>query len=544
MQDVSASLASAIFIESGDDGANIEVLSVSSNGGYQVSALPVDSGESISVPGQSAPDAVSQSTAEVEVASLYEQVYNRDPDSGGLSSATSLVLQGAVTLDGLREIMSMSSTTVGNITLAFQGVFDRAPTNDELTNAESALASGMPLASLEAPWRAAAEAAVTGLYQSILGRQPDPGGLASFSEAMLFGTTAQQARQIIATSAEASGDISTSIQEYVGITPTSTELTQLEQWLVNGLSLQQLTAIISSLPSADALQAISEFAGVPQVTNPNVIVTTATSDVEIPALTQEGMGADGTDQQMIMFSIGGGVYTVGNSELTSTASAGAAASSQQPLEYIGLPDGDVVPLSVPTIYVVPASTGSNDTTIIQVPISLAGTPVVNVTTALRATLDITGDSLSPIILNPADSGLNIKLEQPGDVVLGNLINSSVLGSTAIAFMDVRYPNDDNSGLDSVLSTGYTSGALLRDTSTDLYDDVIAMPASGITIDVTDFGSITTASFLYQPYVSEVVIQDGSRYMSISLTNALPSTSVHVSPDPSGGVDVALAVGAS
>lgn len=540
MQDVSASLASAVFIENGDSVASIEIIAVNSNGGHQVVTLPVDDGESIS-----AAATISQPEAEVEVAALYEQVYNRDPNSSELSSEASLLLQGTVSLNGIREMMSSSSETINNITSAFQGIFNRTPTNDELVNAESALASGTPLFSIEAPWLAAAEATVTWLYQSILGRQPDAGGLASFSEAMLNGTTAQQARQIIATSAEASGDLSTSVQQYVGITPTTTELTQLEQWLVNGLSLQQLTAIISRLPSADAFQAISELNDVTQFVNPEVIVATPTSDVEIPPIMQGSEGTNGIDQQTIVFSIGGGVYTINDVQLTSTTSASPVASSQQLREYVGLPDGDVIPVNAPAIYISSAVADDTNTTTIQVPASLASTTaIVSNTASMSTALDVTGDSVSPIILNTADSGLNIKLEQPGDVVLSNLIDNSVLGSTPIAFLNMRYPDNDGLGLSSVLSTGSPSGALLRDTSTNLYDDLVIMPASGITISVSDFDSATTASFLYQPYASEVVIEDGVKCTSLFLRDAPPSTSVHVSPDPSGGVDVVLAVGAS
>jgi hypothetical protein len=196
---------------------------------------------------------------------------------------------------------------------------------------------------------------------------------------------------------------------------------------------------------------------------------------------------------------------------------------------------------MPMIYTIPSYSDFSNAMEIQLSTALADTTVVNVATDMSTTLDITGKALTPIVLNAADTGLTVELSEPGDIVLSNLITNDVLGATPIAFLGVNYPDRYDLGLTSLLAVGSGSGELLRDTSVNLNEDFIVMPSIGLTINVTDFNpSTTSASFQYQAHVSEVGIEDGSRFSMVFLAGAQSSTRVHISADPSGGADVILA----
>lgn len=355
----------------------------------------------------------------------------------------------------------------------------------------------------------------------------------SFSQAILKGTTVQDARRIIATSTEEAGDISKLVQTYEGNTPTSAELAGLEQWVSNGLSLQQLASLIADLPSNLALQAISA-ASAPQPFSAAIIVAIPNSDVEIPTGTPP---SNGTDQATVVFAVGGGTYEVGNSVASPTDSSTTGS------EHVALPDGSTAALNDPvTIYVVPNSSNMGESTLIDVPAGEAGTSVINVATGTDTTLEITSESSGPLSLSPVDSNLMIKADQPGDIIVPNAASNILVEGTPIAFLSELNPIANMPA--TFISLDRNGGVLLRDTAIKLNDEIIAAPTEGVTIDVTDFDAATTASFLYEPILPELAIQDHSRFTQVFFSHAFQPASVHVVPDSSGGAEVILAMGAS
>src|SRR5581483_6540644 len=104
------------------------------------------------------------------------------------------------------------------------------------------LKSGESLAQVEAPWAVDAQAEIANLYQQVLGRQPDPAGLASFTAQLLAGVPLQTIRNGIATSNEVVQDLSKAYAAIYGNSLSSSQISEAETELKSGESLAQVEA--------------------------------------------------------------------------------------------------------------------------------------------------------------------------------------------------------------------------------------------------------------------------------------------------------------
>jgi serralysin len=162
---------------------------------------------------------------------LYSTMLDRQPDSSGLAGF-SQALQGGQTLAQVTTVIATSPEYLGDnrtdgapaaannaqfVTALYNDVLGRAPDQPGLNTWVNALNTGaMTTAQVATSFvnspestsspvsvlHVAAVPTASSLYSSLLHRQPDPGGLAGFSQAMQGGMTIAQAANIIVDSPE------------------------------------------------------------------------------------------------------------------------------------------------------------------------------------------------------------------------------------------------------------------------------------------------------------------------------------------------------
>jgi hypothetical protein len=129
------------------------------------------------------------------VGGLYDLALGRAPDGAGLAHWTARLAAGtpvadlAATLLGSDEAYALGgSTPEGYVDRLYRRVLDRAPDASGLAAWSGALRAGLPRTTLAASFFQSVEhrtARVVGLYETLLGRRPEPGGQAYWVDQLL-----------------------------------------------------------------------------------------------------------------------------------------------------------------------------------------------------------------------------------------------------------------------------------------------------------------------------------------------------------------------
>jgi Domain of unknown function (DUF4214) len=154
------------------------------------------------------------------------------PGSPGIVSATDLRLMDVL---GWRPI-----TYTALVTQLYNDILGRAPDAGGLAVWTAALANGESLQNVRAAFAGSAEAQgdLTLTYNQELGRTPDVGGLASWTDYLTNGGSLQGVRTGVAHSGEAQGDLALIYTQELGRTPDAGGLAAWTDYLANGGSLQ------------------------------------------------------------------------------------------------------------------------------------------------------------------------------------------------------------------------------------------------------------------------------------------------------------------
>jgi len=178
---------------------------------------------------------------QAEITILYQQVLGRNPDPTGFAAWTQQLLHGTP-LSAIRTAFATSQEVANDLTAAFQAIYDEAPSAGALTAAEAQLADGQTLQQVEAPWAADGQAEIVLLYEQVAGRNPDPTGLAAWTQQLLHGTPLSAIRTAFATSQEVVNDLTAVFQAVYSEAPSANVLTVAETQLADGQTLQQVEA--------------------------------------------------------------------------------------------------------------------------------------------------------------------------------------------------------------------------------------------------------------------------------------------------------------
>jgi Domain of unknown function (DUF4214) len=145
------------------------------------------------------------------VASLYRSLFDRAPDPGGLQNWLQ-VLRGGVSREQLaRFIWASAEHRALQVRGYYETFLHREPEAGGQDTWMRALLSGVGEAEVQRGFLESDEyrqahsddnAFVTGLYQDVLGRNPDPSGLSAWKQALQAGMTRGQVAQNILTSRE------------------------------------------------------------------------------------------------------------------------------------------------------------------------------------------------------------------------------------------------------------------------------------------------------------------------------------------------------
>jgi uncharacterized delta-60 repeat protein len=147
------------------------------------------------------------------VRDAYRRLLRRDPDAGGLASWTDFLAQGgtpdqlAASLLGSAEYLSRagSGTADDFLFAVYQDVFGRFLDESGRQNWKNALAAGVSRATVALALLGSAEAdarTVRGLYDRLLRRPADDGGLANFTQALQRGLPDDVVIALLTASAE------------------------------------------------------------------------------------------------------------------------------------------------------------------------------------------------------------------------------------------------------------------------------------------------------------------------------------------------------
>ena len=116
-----------------------------------------------------------------------------------------------------------------------------------------------------------AAADLSNIYEAVLGRAPDPTGLADFEQYLASGGSLAGVEASVANSPEAAADLSNIYQAEPGRAPDPAGLADFEQYLASGGSLAGVEASVANSPEAAAdLSSIYE-AELGQATDPGVL---------------------------------------------------------------------------------------------------------------------------------------------------------------------------------------------------------------------------------------------------------------------------------
>jgi Domain of unknown function (DUF4214) len=200
-----------------------------------------------------------QTQIESSVRNIYLQVLGRDADANGLRDFTEAVRSRRLSLTQVRIEIVNSPEADQSIRRAYQQGYGRNPNANQLRNAKIAIQNGSSLDQLSRQSSNSnnnnsgdQRTAITQIYQQVLGRDPDNGGLGYYSDAVQNGRiTLIQFRRDLAYSPESDKNINKIYQEILGRDVDSNGLRNSRRILEsNGGSLDQVQIQLSSANEA------------------------------------------------------------------------------------------------------------------------------------------------------------------------------------------------------------------------------------------------------------------------------------------------------
>ncbi len=190
------------------------------------------------MPGQAdADDAAYQ-----QAAALFQQMLGTTADPATLAAKPQALAGGASPQDLCRQA-AHSDAAKAAVNGFYRDVLGVDADPGVLANVEAALGAGQPQAQAEAALRpqfaqlASAEASIQALYQQVLGRDADLGGLTANTAALAGGATPDQLRSGLAHSDEAGRDLNVFYQEVLGRNADAGGLANFENAPAGGLPL-------------------------------------------------------------------------------------------------------------------------------------------------------------------------------------------------------------------------------------------------------------------------------------------------------------------
>ncbi len=196
------------------------------------------------------------------VEAVYQQVLGRDADAESLA-AWDEALGRSMSAGQMRTVLAHSAEAANDVNGIYQQVLGRDADPGGLASYQNDIANGMSLSDVRNAIASSPEAkqdqagpAVGALYQQVLGRAADPGGLAANIAALVGGASLGQLRDSMAHSAEAAADIDSLYQQVLGRHADPSGLASNENALGNGASLGDLrNGLAHSAEAAAQVQA-------------------------------------------------------------------------------------------------------------------------------------------------------------------------------------------------------------------------------------------------------------------------------------------------
>jgi hypothetical protein len=138
------------------------------------------------------------------------------------------------------------------VTQIYRDVLGRNPDPGGLATFSAELAGGASLATVRQQLAASPEAQndVNALYRQVLGRDADPGGLATYTGLLADGSSLAAVQLILAQSPEAQNDIAALYQDLLGRAPDGGELVTFVAALAGGTSLAAVRGLFAHSPEA------------------------------------------------------------------------------------------------------------------------------------------------------------------------------------------------------------------------------------------------------------------------------------------------------
>ena len=217
--------------------------------GTQLAALTQQLASGTSLAAIEAP-LLANSQAEAQITTLYQQVEGQAPDASDLATQARALLTGT-SLATIRNELAMSPLIQGNLATFYQHVYDQSPTSAQLASLTAELTGTTTYAQIEAQLTSVAQATVTGLFQSVLNRNPTAQELSQYTQLLTSGNeTILQVQNGLAYSAEFAANVTAIYQQVMGQAPTAAMVKELEECLClgspNPTTLAQLRADLQS----------------------------------------------------------------------------------------------------------------------------------------------------------------------------------------------------------------------------------------------------------------------------------------------------------
>jgi Domain of unknown function (DUF4214) len=204
-----------------------------------------------------------QNRIESSIREMYLQVLGRDVDASGLSAYTDAVRNRRLSLLQVRRELVNSPEADRAIRKAYQQANGRNPSPNQFQNARLFIANGASLDQLRQELVGSngnlnnnnygdRRAAITEIYQQVLGRDPDNSGLGSYSDALQNGRISLvQVRRELAVSPESDRNINKIYQQILGRNVDSNGLRDSRRILEsNGGSLDQVQSQLANTNEA------------------------------------------------------------------------------------------------------------------------------------------------------------------------------------------------------------------------------------------------------------------------------------------------------
>jgi len=202
-----------------------------------------------------------QTQIESTIREMYLQVLGRNADANGLRSYSDAVRNNRLSLIQVRRELVNSGEADQAIRTIYQQAYGRNPNANQLRNAKANLENGSSLDQLRQGFGTTGNsnnnygdqrAAITEIYQQVLGRDPDNGGLGGYATAVQNGRLSLfQVRRELAYSPESDQNINKIYQQILGRNVDANGLANSRRILEsNGGSLDQVQIQLANASEA------------------------------------------------------------------------------------------------------------------------------------------------------------------------------------------------------------------------------------------------------------------------------------------------------